>query len=412
MSAVARPGYDVAALRAEFPLLARPVRGKPLAYLDNAATTQKPKAVIDALDHYYRADNANVHRGVHWLSEQATADFEGAREALRGFINAASAREVVFTRGTTEAINLVAQSWGRANLRPGDEVLVSNLEHHSNIVPWQMAAAATGARVVVAPIRDDGSLDLVELEARLTPRTRLVAVGHVSNALGTVNPVARIAALARARGALTLVDGAQAAPHLAVDVQALGCDFYALSAHKMYGPTGVGLLWGREALLEAMPPWQGGGDMIKAVSFERTVYNELPWKFEAGTPDIAGVIGFGAAARFLQGVGLEHIAAHEHALLAHGTRALAAVPGLRLVGTAPEKAAVLSFVLDRVHPHDVGTIVDAEGVAVRTGHHCAMPVMERLGLPATVRASLGLYNTADELDRLVAALGKVREVLL
>jgi cysteine desulfurase/selenocysteine lyase len=408
----ARPvAYDVAALRAEFPLLARPVRGKPLAYLDNAATTQKPRAVLEALDRYYREHNANVHRGVHWLSERATADFEGARETLRGFINAASVREVVFTRGTTESINLVAQSWGRANLAPGDEVLVSNLEHHSNIVPWQMLAAATAAKVVVAPIRDDGALDLAALEARLSDRTRLVAVGHVSNALGTVNPVRRIAELARARGALTLVDGAQAAPHLAIDVQALGCDFYALSAHKMYGPTGVGLLWGREALLEAMPPWQGGGDMIKAVSFGGTVYNDLPYKFEAGTPDIAGAIGFGAAARFLLGIGLERIAAHEHDLLAHGTRALAALPGLRMVGTAPDKAAVLSFTLDGIHPHDVGTIVDAEGIAVRTGHHCAMPVMERLGVPATVRASLGLYNTADELDRLVAALGKVRQVL-
>jgi cysteine desulfurase/selenocysteine lyase len=412
VSAVARTaGYDVAALRAEFPLLARSVRGKPLAYLDNAATTQKPQAVLAAMDRYYREHNANVHRGVHWLSEQATADFEGAREALRGFINATSAREVVFTRGTTESINLVAQSWGRANLRTGDEILVTNLEHHSNIVPWQMAAAATGARLVVAPIHDDGSLDLAAFESRLSARTRLVAVGHVSNALGTVNPVARIAALARARGALTLVDGAQAAPHLAIDVAALGCDFYALSAHKMYGPTGVGLLWGREALLEAMPPWQGGGDMIKAVSFGGTVYNDLPYRFEAGTPDIAGAIGFGAAARFLQRIGLERIAAHEHALLQHGTEALAAVPGLRLIGTAADKAAVLSFTLDGIHPHDVGTIVDAEGIAVRTGHHCAMPVMERLGLPATVRASLGLYNTTDELDRLVAALGKVRQVL-
>jgi len=403
--------YDVMALRAQFPLLARSVRGKPLAYLDNAATTQKPRAVLEALDRYYREHNANVHRGVHWLSERATADFEGARETLRAFINAASTREVVFTRGTTESINLVAQSWGRAELKAGDEILVSNLEHHSNIVPWQMIAAVTGARVVVAPILDDGSLDLAGFEARLSDRTRLVAVGHVSNALGTVNPVARIAALARARGALTLVDGAQAAPHLAVDVLALGCDFYAMSAHKMYGPTGIGLLWGREALLAAMPPWQGGGDMIKAVSFSGTVYNDLPYKFEAGTPDIAGAIGFGAAARFLTEVGLGRIAAHEHALLEHGTRVLGAVPGLRLVGTARDKAAVLSFTLDGIHPHDVGTIVDGEGIAVRTGHHCAMPVMERFGLPATVRASLGLYNTADELDRLVAALGKVRQVL-
>jgi len=410
MNAAVRP-YDAAALRARFPLLARTVRGQPLVYLDNAATTQKPEVVLAALDRFYREHNANVHRGVHWLSEQATADFEGARETLRAFINAASVREVVFTRGTTEAINLVAQSWGRANLGPGDEVLVTTLEHHSNIVPWQMACAATGARLVVAPIDDAGALDLDALAARLGPRTRLVAVGHVSNALGTVNPIARIVALARRHGARVLVDGAQAAPHLAVDVQALGCDFYALSAHKMYGPTGIGLLWAREALLEAMPPWQGGGDMIKAVSFERTVYNDLPHRFEAGTPDVAGAIGFGAAARFLGEVGLEHIAAHEHALLGYGTARLGEVPGLRLVGTAPDKAAVLSFVIAGVHPHDVGTVVDAEGVAVRTGHHCAMPVMERLGLPATVRASLGLYNTREDLDRLVAALHKARELL-
>jgi cysteine desulfurase/selenocysteine lyase len=402
---------DVARLRAEFPILAHPVHDHPLAYLDNAATTQKPRAVLDAMQRYYERHNANVHRGVHWLSERATEDYEAARESLRAFLNARSLKELVFTRGTTESINLVAQSWGRANLGPGDEVLVTHMEHHSNIVPWQMACAQTGATLKVAPIDDRGELELTAFERLLSPRTKLVAVVHVSNALGTVNPIEQLVELSHAVGAKVLVDGAQAAPHLPVDVQELGCDFYALSAHKVYGPTGIGALWAREALLEAMPPWQGGGDMIKAVSFERTVYNDLPHRFEAGTPNVAGAVGFGAALRWLAAVGRERVAAHEARLLAHGERRLREVPGLRLIGTARERAGVLSFVLDGAHPHDVGTILDGEGIAVRTGHHCAMPVMERFKVPATVRASLGAYNTTDELDRLVLGLARVRELL-
>jgi cysteine desulfurase/selenocysteine lyase len=402
---------DVKRLRAEFPLLARPVNGQPLAYLDNAATTQKPRMVLDAMTRYYEQHNANVHRGVHWLSERATEDYEAAREALRGFINAASTKELVFTRGTTEAINLVAQSWGRANLGPGDEVLITHMEHHSNIVPWQMVCAQTGATLKVAPIDDRGELELTSLERLIGPRTKLIALVHVSNALGTVNPVEHIVGLASVVGAKVLVDGAQAAPHMDVDVRELGCDFYALSAHKMYGPTGIGALWARESLLEAMPPWQGGGDMIKAVSFERTLYNDLPHRFEAGTPNVAGAVGFGAAIKWLNAVGRERVATHEARLLAHGERRLRDVPGLRLIGTARERAGVLSFVLDGAHPHDVGTILDGEGIAVRTGHHCAMPVMERFGVPATVRASLGVYNTNDELDRLVLGLARVRELL-
>ncbi len=402
---------DVMRLRAEFRILARPVRGHPLAYLDNAATTQKPRAVLEAMTRYYEQHNANVHRGVHWLSERATEDHEAAREALRVFINAASVRELVFTRGTTESINLVAQSWGRANLKAGDEVLITHIEHHSNFVPWQIVCAQTGAVLKVAPIDERGELELTAFERLLSPRTKLVALVHVSNALGTVNPVKHIVGLAHAVGAKVLIDGAQAAPHMPIDVQELGCDFYALSAHKMYGPTGIGALWARESLLEAMPPWQGGGDMIKAVSFERTVYNDLPYRFEAGTPNVAGAVGFGAAIKWLSAVGRERVAAHEARLLAHGERRLRDVPGLRLIGTARERAGVLSFVLDGVHPHDIGTILDGEGIAVRTGHHCAMPVMERFGVPATVRASLGVYNTNDELDRLVLGLARVRELL-
>jgi cysteine desulfurase/selenocysteine lyase len=402
---------DVKRLRAEFPILSHPVRGHALAYLDNAATTQKPRAVLDAMQRYYERHNANVHRGVHWLSEQATEDYEAARRALKDFVNARSLKELVFTRGTTESINLVAQSWGRANLAAGDEILVTHMEHHSNIVPWQMLCAQTGAVLKVAPIDDRGQLEMTAFEALIGPRTKLIAMVHVSNALGTVNPVEHVVGLAQAVGAKVLVDGAQAAPHMMVDVQDIGCDFYALSAHKLYGPTGIGALWARESLLEAMPPWQGGGDMIKAVSFERTVYNDLPHRFEAGTPNIAGAVGFGAALRWLSAVGRERVAAHEARLLAHGERRLREVPGLRLIGTARERAAVLSFVLDGAHPHDVGTILDGEGIAVRTGHHCAMPVMERFGVPATVRASLGAYNTTDELDQLVDGLGRVRELL-
>jgi cysteine desulfurase/selenocysteine lyase len=411
MNALTRAtALDVAALRAEFPILGRPVRGQPLAYLDNAATAQKPACVIDAEADYYRESNANVHRGVHWLSERATALYEGARDELTRFINAGSRRELVFVRGTTEAVNLVAQAWARPRLKAGDEILVSWLEHHSNIVPWQMVCEQTGATLRVIPLADDGSLDLATLDTLLSARTRLLAVGHVSNALGTVNPVRELIARAHAVGAKVLIDGAQAVPHLAVDVQALGCDFYAFSGHKMYGPTGIGVLWAREALLDAMPPWQGGGDMISMVSFSGSRWNELPYKFEAGTPNIAGAVGLGAAAAFLTRVGFHAIHAHEAGLLAHAERVLTAVPGLRLVGTAPGKAAVVSFVLDCAHPHDIGTVVDSHGVAIRTGHHCAMPVMERFGLPATARASFGLYNTTAEIDRLAAALHDVRRM--
>ena len=402
--------FDSRAVRGEFPILARRVHGKPLVYLDSAATSQKPQAVLDAMDAYYKERNANVHRGVHLLSQEATRALEGARDRVRRFLGATSDKEIVFTRGTTEAINLVAQSWGRANLKAGDEIVVTTMEHHSNIVPWQLLASATGAKVVVVPIDDRGELDLTAYARLLTPRARLVAVAHVSNALGTVNPVREIVAAAHARGAVVLVDGAQAVPHLRVDVQAIDADFYAFSGHKLYGPTGIGVLYGKRALLEAMPPWQGGGDMIKTVSFEGSTWNDLPWKFEAGTPDIAGAIGLGAAVDWLEGVGLEAAAAHEADLLAYGTARLQEVPGLRLVGTARHKASVLSFTLDGAHPHDVGTILDLEGIAVRTGHHCAMPVMERYGIPATARASLGVYNVREDLDALVRGLERVRKV--
>ncbi|MEX0900114.1 MAG: cysteine desulfurase [Gammaproteobacteria bacterium] len=398
------------AWRADFPALAQAVRGEPLVYLDSAATTQKPFAVIEALDHYYRFDNANVHRGVHALSERATAAYEGARDRIAAFINAQSRRELVFVRGTTEAINLVAQAYLRPQLQPGDEILVSQLEHHSNIVPWQLVAARTGATVRMLPMNDAGELVLDDLDALLSEKTRLLAVGHVSNALGTVNPVARIVAAAKARGVPVLVDGAQALPHTPVDVQALGCDFYAFSGHKMFGPTGIGCLWARESLLDAMPPWQGGGDMIRTVRFTGSEWNELPYKFEAGTPNIAGAIGLGAAVDYLGAIGMDAVAAYEADLLAYATDALTTVPGLKFIGTAKHKAAVLSFVLDGIHPHDIGTIVDAEGVAIRTGHHCAMPVMEFFGVPATARASLALYNTHDDVNALVAALARVHAV--
>ncbi|MEW6071855.1 MAG: SufS family cysteine desulfurase [Planctomycetota bacterium] len=405
-----RAAYRVEEVRRDFPALHQQVNGHPLAYLDNAATTQKPRAVIEAVTRFYREDSANVHRGVHALSQRATAAYEGARERLRRHLGATRAREIVFVRGATEAINLVAQCWARPRLAAGDEVLLTHLEHHSNIVPWQLVCQATGARIVVAPVDDGGTLLPDELEARIGPRTRVVAVSHVSNALGTINPVRRIAAAAHAAGAVVVVDGAQAAPHLPLDVGDLGVDFYALSGHKAYGPTGIGVLWGREALLEEMPPYQGGGDMIRSVTFERTIYNELPYKFEAGTPHIAGAIGLGAAVDYLEGLGRERVAAQEAALLARATAALAELPGVTLVGTAPEKTAVLSFVLDDVHPHDAGTILDQDGIAVRTGHHCAQPLMERLGVPATVRASFGLYNTVSEVDALVAGIRRVQEV--
>jgi len=402
---------DVEAVRRDFPILARQVNGKPLCYLDNAASSQRPRSVIDAISRYYETSHANVHRGVHRLSQEATDQFEGARESLRRFVNARSSREIVFVRGTTEAVNLVAQSYARPRLQAGDEIVISWLEHHANIVPWQMVCEQTGARLRVIPITHTGEVDFDAFLGLLNDSTRLLALAHVSNALGTVVPVERFIREARARGIPVLLDGAQAVPHMAVDVQALDCDFYCFSGHKMCGPTGIGVLYGREALLEAMPPWQGGGDMILAVSFERTVYNALPWKFEAGTPHIAGAIGLAAAVDYLERLGLGHIAAAEQALLEYATDRLRGIPGLEVIGTAPHKAAVVSFTVAGVHPHDLGTILDSEGVAIRTGHHCAMPVMDFFGVPATARASFAFYNTRAEVDRLVAALEVAREML-
>jgi cysteine desulfurase / selenocysteine lyase len=404
------PALDVEKIRADFPILSQTVHGKPLVYLDSANTSQKPRAVIEAESRVYREIYSNVHRGVYDLAVKAEKAFEGARETVRRFINAPEAREVIFVRGTTEAINLVAQTFGRQKLKAGDEILISALEHHSNIVPWQMACEQAGGVLRVAPITDEGEIRLDELERLLSPRTRLVAVGHVSNALGTVNPVKRIVELAHAQGVPVLVDGAQGAPHLPVDVQALGCDFYAFSGHKAFGPSGIGALWGRASLLESMPPWQGGGDMILSVTFEKTTYNAIPYKFEAGTPNIAGTIAFAAALDYLSSIGMERIAAYEHELVAYAHEALATVPGLRFIGTAREKAGVVSFVLEGVHPHDMGTVLDYEGIAIRTGHHCAQPVMERFCVPATARASLALYNTRAEVDALVGGLHKVREM--
>ncbi len=397
-------GLDVSRLRANFPALSRRVNGHPLAYLDNAASSQQPAAVIDAVADYARSHHANVHRGVHTLSQEATALYEGARERVRRFINAASTAEIVFVRGTTEAINLVAQSHGRPRLAAGDEIVVSRLEHHSNIVPWQLLCAQTGAKLRVIPIDRRGVVDFDAYLALLGPRTRIVALPHVSNALGTILPVADFLAAARKRGITTVVDGAQAVPHLPVDVQALGSDFYAFSAHKMYGPTGIGVLHAREELLAAMPPWQGGGDMILSVSFEGSTWNHLPHRFEAGTPNIGGAIGLGAAIDYLGAVGLRHIAAHEAGLLDYATSRLSAIVGLTIIGTAPAKCSLVSFTLEGIHPHDLGTVLDSRGVAVRTGHHCAMPVMEYFGVPATTRASFGLYNTRDEVDALHGAL--------
>jgi len=411
MQARASRPLDVEALRREFPVLSRQVNGHPLCYLDSAASSQRPQFVIDAISRYYETTHANVHRGVHKLSQEATDLFEGARETLRRFINARSTREVIFVRGTTEAINLVAQSYARPRLQPGDEILISWLEHHANIVPWQMVCEQTGAVLKVIPITRSGEVDYAAFESLLSDRTRLLALSHVSNALGTIVPVERFIREARRRGIPVLLDGAQAAPHMPVDVQALDCDFYCFSGHKMCGPTGIGVLYGRESLLAAMPPWQGGGDMILAVSFKGTIYNELPYKFEAGTPHIAGAIGLGAAVDYLESIGLERIAAAEQDLLEYATKRLAGIPGLTLVGTAPAKAAVVSFTVEGVHPHDLGTILDHEGVAIRTGHHCAMPVMEFFGLPATARASFAFYNTRPEVDRLVEALQVAREML-
>lgn len=401
---------DAALLRHDFPILDQKVNGRPLVYLDNAATTQKPRAVMEAMDRYYATINANVHRGAHALSERATEAFEGARSKVQRFINAEDAREIIFVRGTTEAINLVAQSYGRSKLKSGDEIIVTEMEHHSNIVPWQLLCEQTGAVLRVVPIDERGELDMEQYQRLLGPRTRLVAVVHLSNVLGTINPVKGIISLAHSHGVPVLLDGAQAVPHLKVDVQDLGCDFYAFSGHKLYGPTGIGVLYGKEELLEAMPPYQGGGEMIRVVTFKKTVYNDLPYKFEAGTPDIAGAIGLGTAIDYVSGIGLETIALHERELLDYATEAVAGVPGLRIIGTARERASILSFVLDGVHPHDIGTILDSEGIAIRTGHHCAMPVMEHFGLPATARASLALYNTRDDVDALVRGLHKVHEV--
>src|SRR5437773_2363430 len=403
---------DVTSIRRDFPILGTQVHGKPLIYLDNAATTQKPQVVLDRLIRYYTGENANVHRGVHLLSERATDAYEAARRTVSRFLNAADPKEIVFVRGTTEAINLVAHTYGRAHLRRGDEIIVTVMEHHSNIVPWQLLCEEKGARLRVVPMTDEGELLLGRYETMLNDHTRIVALAHVSNALGTINPVRRIVDLAHARGIPVLVDGAQAVAHMAVDVQALGCDFYTFSGHKVFGPTGIGVLYGRAALLDAMPPYQGGGDMISSVTFERTLYNVLPYKFEAGTPNIAGAVGLGAAIEYVESLGAERIAAHERDLLAYGTEALQQIPGLHLTGTAAEKGAILSFVLDGVHPHDVGTILDREGVAIRTGHHCCQPLMERLGVPATSRASLALYNTRAEIDVLVGALAKVRAVFV
>jgi cysteine desulfurase/selenocysteine lyase len=410
MSTVARTALDVERVRADFPILKRRIHGKPLVYLDNAATTQKPQAVLDAIASYYTDINANVHRGVHELSERATEAYEGGRERVRVFLNAASVREIVFTRNATEGINLVAHSFARPRLQPGDEVLVSAMEHHSNIVPWQLVCEAAGATLAVAPIDDRGDLILEEFERRLTPRTRIAAITHMSNALGTITPVRDIVSLAHARGVPVLLDASQAAYHMPVDVRALDCDFLVATGHKLYGPTGIGVLYGKEEHFDAMPPFLGGGDMISSVTFERSTWNVLPYKFEAGTPDISGAIGLHAALDYIESVGFEAIGAHERDLLEYGTQVLEAIDGVRLIGTARHKASILSFVVEGVHPHDVGTIVDREGVAIRTGHHCAQPVMARFNVPATARASLAMYNTREELDALGLAVRKVREV--
>ena len=403
-------GFDVRRVRADFPILDRQVHGHPLVYLDNAATTQKPQVVLDAMSRYYMWSNANVHRGVHLLSESATEAYEGARNTVQGFLNAADPSEIVFVRGTTEAINLVAQTYGRRHVGAGDEIIISAMEHHSNIVPWQMLCEEKGARLRIASVNDDGELLLEEFERLLNAKTKLVSVVHISNVLGTVNPIRQIVQMAHQWNVPVLVDGAQAVLHGKVDVRALDCDFYAFSGHKIYGPTGIGILYGKHALLDAMPPYQGGGDMIQSVTFEKTLYNRLPYKFEAGTPHMAGAVGLAAAIDYVSKIGLDAIAAYEQDLLAYGTTALNAVPGLRLVGTAKEKAGVLSFVMEDIHPHDIGTVLDRQGIAIRTGHHCAQPLMQRFGIPATARASLAVYNTMDELDALVAGIYKLKEV--
>ena len=401
--------FEVQRIRRDFPILTRSIRDQNLVYLDNAATTQKPQPVLDTLASYYATGNANIHRGVYLLSEEATAAYDLARVKVQGLLNARAAHEIIFTRNSTESINLVAQSYGRQNLGPGDEILITHMEHHSNIVPWQLLCEQVGARLCVAPIDDDGTLQLDEFQRLISPRTRLVAVVHLSNSLGTINPVQDIVRMAHARGVPVLIDGSQSVYHMPVDVQALDCDFYVFTGHKLYGPTGIGVLYGRESLLEQMPPYQGGGDMIRSVTFDKTTYAELPHKFEAGTPHIAGAIGLGAAVDYLLSVGFEGIGRHEADLLAYGTNALSEVKGLRLIGTSPNKASILSFVMDGAHPHDIGTIVDADGIAIRTGHHCTQPVMDRFGVPATARASIAMYNTHEEIDALVKALEHVRE---
>ncbi|MHA7628242.1 SufS family cysteine desulfurase [Corallococcus sp. M7] len=403
-------GFDLARVRADFPILRQEVRGRPLVYLDSAATGQKPQAVLDAITRYYTHDNANVHRGVHILSERATQAFEDARETVRRFIHARDVREVIFVRGTTEAINLVAATYGRKHVDPGDEVLISAMEHHSNIVPWQMVCDAAGAKLRVIPVDERGELRMDTVDALLTEKTRLLAMTHVSNALGSVNPIKELVAKAHAKNIPVLVDGAQSVTHFPVDVQDLGCDFYAFSGHKLFGPTGIGVLYGKLAMLESLPPYQGGGDMILSVTMEKTVYNRVPHRFEAGTPDMAGAVGLAAAIRYLEAVGMQNVSQHDQWLLAYATDALQSVPGLKLVGTAPQKTGVLSFTLEDVHPHDVGTILDQEGICIRTGHHCAQPLMQRFGVAATARASLALYNTREDVDALVKGLHKVKEV--
>ena len=403
-------GLDLVKIRADFPILAERINGKPLIYLDNGATSQKPQVVLDAIANYYTHMNANIHRGVHALSVRATEAHDAARQTVRKFLNAADTREIIFVRGATEAINLVAQTYGRVHVGAGDEVLITAMEHHSNIVPWQILCEEKGAHLKVAPINDRGELMLDEFARLVGSRTKIVAVTHVSNALGTVVPLRQVIDIAHRGGVPVLVDGAQAVPHFAVDVQALDCDFYAFSGHKVYGPTGIGVLYGKRALLNAMPPYQGGGDMISSVTFAKTTYNDLPFKFEAGTPDIAGAIALGAALNYITNLGMDKIAAHESELLAYATEAVGAIPGIRLIGTAFDRAGVLSFVLDHVHPHDLGTILDREGIAIRTGHHCAQPVMERFGIAGTARASFAVYNTKEEVDALVAGIRAAREV--
>jgi len=402
--------FDVAKIREDFPVLKQNIHGRPLVYLDSAATAQKPFAVIDAIRRFHEVDCANIHRGVHELSQRSTAAYEETRVKARRFLNSKTKNELIFVRGTTEGINLVSSSWGRKNVKAGDEIVISAMEHHSNIVPWQMLCEEKDAKLRVIPMNDRGELLLEEYEKLLNPRTRMVAVAHVSNALGTINPVQQIIQMAHKAGALALIDGAQAVPHMKVDVQALDADFYTFSGHKIFGPTGIGVLYGKTRLLNAMPPYQGGGDMIRTVTFEKTTYNDVPYKFEAGTPNIAGGIGMGAAFDYMAQIGIDQIAAYEHELLAYGTEALSQIPGLRLIGTAREKASVLSFVMEGIHPHDIGTVLDKQGIAVRTGHHCAQPVMDWFGVPATTRASLAFYNTAAEIDALVAGIQKVKEI--